>query len=377
MVVKTVFQSDEIEAAYLPGEGDFLLVTFAPMDFKTSEDAFWGRAFAEKLGLPALGFVSRTGTNWYPEADMIAAIKAAKKITAKYKRIVTYGSSMGAYGALKYSRRLKATACAAFGPQFSIDPDDIDAIIYTRFYRKDVHVAMAIKEKDVCDNAYLFYDPINAFDRNNASAITAKAPQTHLIPLPYAGHECIKVFAGSQAAQELFQNCLDGNTAALGLQARTLRAHSSARYAGLAQALLPRRPDLAAKVIRATPGRLDRKQRSSFFGTAATIAFQKDDLKTAEKNIRKALEIKPGRPTYLRLLASIHERRSRFSEAVETYKEALSIDPTDTKSYFALANLYQEASPDLALEAIEAALNLAPREPKYIQMRQRIVGELN
>lgn len=47
---------------------------------------------------------------------MFCAIKAAKARTARYRHVVSYGSSMGGFAALKYSLVLGCTSAIAAGP---------------------------------------------------------------------------------------------------------------------------------------------------------------------------------------------------------------------------------------------------------------------
>ena len=78
---------------------------------------------------------------------MLAAIEAIEQAVpaAAHARRLTYGVSMGGYGALKYSRKLCADAALVFGPQYSIDPDLVGHFDsrYADFYIAGTHTGRA------------------------------------------------------------------------------------------------------------------------------------------------------------------------------------------------------------------------------------------
>src|SRR5262245_14151731 len=116
-----VFDDDEIQAIFHEGVGDVLLVTFAPLNDLSDDTNFFGRPLPQRLGLSAIGFTAKRPT-WYPEANVGAALAATEQLRARYREVVTYGASMGGYGAAKYSGPLGASTALSICPQWSINP---------------------------------------------------------------------------------------------------------------------------------------------------------------------------------------------------------------------------------------------------------------
>lgn len=370
---KTIFQSAEIKAIFLPGASDFLLITFAPVQFDSGVEPFWGARLAAKLGLSAIGFVSCTGTNWYPRIDMEMAAAEILETTSNFKKIITYGSSMGAYGALKYSALLNATSCAAFGPQFSIDPKDIGDPQFTRYFRNEIHENMSIQGNEVCHNAYIFFDPHFKFDQDNAHFIGRGASHANLIKIPFAGHEWVKVFANAKAILALFNSCLVGETVEILKLTRIARSQSSARNVGLAQHLIPRNYKMALRVLELSPTPLDKKQEANFYDYAAVAEIKSGNLDQAEIYAIKSLELLPTRASFLRRLGNIYDRKKQFSLAIDCFNRSLSIDAKDSASYFNLASIFFHRNEnEEAMNSIMKAIDLVPDEPRYLQLLKRI-----
>lgn len=94
------------------------------MDFDHTSGRCWGQEPIDKLGISTLGVVCK-GNLWYPSEGMKDACAAAAVVANRFTTCVLYGFSMGAYGALKYSRAIGATQVIALSPQWSIDPADV------------------------------------------------------------------------------------------------------------------------------------------------------------------------------------------------------------------------------------------------------------
>lgn len=368
-----IFSSNEIDVYFSKGNSEFLLITFSAICFKSVSETFWGESFSKKNDISVIGFVSRTGTNWYPRKDVELAAKEIEKISRKYIDIITYGSSMGAYGALKHSALLGATACAAFGAQFSIDPLEVDNVAFTRFYRHDVNENMSIKAGDICKNAYVFYDPHFEFDRINANVIANTSPNVSLVKIPYAGHECIKVIAGATTTLNLLKSCLSGDSRSISHQVRSARKASAAHFVGLSGHLLARRPELAFKVLKSSPYPIDKKQESTFYHQAAVAESSRKNFDEAEIYILKAIDILPERTGFIRTLAAIHEHKNDDEKAIGCLHRVLKIDQHDPIAMFMLAKIYFRTK-DLssAHDFINKALDLQPDKGPFLMLSEQI-----
>lgn len=306
MGLQQLFDSEELEVSFLEGKSDFLLITFSALDFSTKTDAFWGRYFAEKNGLSALGFVAKSN-NWYPQGIIRECLPAVLTKIEHFKQRITYGSSMGAYAAIKYSRALGATASAAFGPQFSIDPaDGIKLSSYTSYYKPEYHADMAIKNSDVGENCFVFHDQTDDFDRNNANYIASVAPWAKLVRLRNVGHEAIKILGNSANTIKMLKLCLAGEEPEVRKFMLALRATSSGRYCGVASALAPRNKELSRKIYDIYKDKFDPKQRALYFYELAAACAADGEFDSARELMTEALDILPGRPPFVIRLREIN-----------------------------------------------------------------------
>jgi len=116
------------------------------------------------------------------------ALAVIAEFAADWGTIVTYGSSMGGYAALRYAAALNATRAIAISPQYSIDPekapwedrfrDEARAIDFTR------ETLMAIGTD--C-HAIAVFDPINPCDARHVGRIRQDIALDE-VKFPISGH---------------------------------------------------------------------------------------------------------------------------------------------------------------------------------------------
>lgn len=194
-----VFDDEEIQTIFHRGASDILLVTFGPMNTLADDTDFFGRPLAQRMGLSTLGFMAKR-PNWYPEANTRRALAATASLRAGYPETVTYGSSMGGYGAAKYSGPLGASTALSLCPQWSIDPAHAGGFDqrYEQYFAAG-RTGGAIETGDVSGRIYVFVDPSYAPDFGHAKRI----PTAEIVPVHSAQHHVTGVLAGTAAFQAL------------------------------------------------------------------------------------------------------------------------------------------------------------------------------
>ncbi len=197
-----VFQSPHVCVISQVADTDTIFCTFNELGETVSGDRFWGDTFFEKLKVSSIGVMTTT-PNWYPELDMIGAIKAIRAITHG-RRVVTYGFSQGGYGALKYSRALDASAALAFSPEWTINPDDTKNFDrrWTNYYRPELRNGLRIEQSDVSANTYVFFDRRYKVDAWNAENILTLAG-TKAIATPFCRHATVRLFSETGVGADL------------------------------------------------------------------------------------------------------------------------------------------------------------------------------
>lgn len=370
--VQLIYASDDIEVKFLHQGGSRLLMTFAPLDYDETMDVFWGHRFVRKAGMSAIGFMAKK-RSWYPEIHVRPAIEAIAPLLAEFGERIAYGSSMGGYGALKYSSALGATATLAFGPQTSINPaDGITQPGFTRHFVADLHSDMAVKAEDIGANGFIFYDPREHFDTANAAMIRQAAPSTHLVRIPFAGHECVKIVAGSEPAQQLIDLCSQGDVLGVSQKVRALRAPSGVRATGIARALLAKHPDCAVKIGTQFKDRFDRKSRALFNHDIAMKNLADGDALLALKHIQIARRIMPRYVKFIKAHGLILEALERWGSAHRVYSECLAIDDRDAATYCVVARIELTLGRwEQAMESCKKALAILPDHPRILR---RVAG---
>ena len=117
-----IFQDTNISSFFYQGGSKYLLLTFAPLNFNSTEkNPFWGAEFSTKNDITTIGVVAKT-SNWYPDESISRLRSEVIEYSRQYADVLAYGTSMGGYGAIKHGKCLGARYALGFSPQASIDP---------------------------------------------------------------------------------------------------------------------------------------------------------------------------------------------------------------------------------------------------------------
>ena len=266
-----LFDDDDLQVIFLEGrQSQILAVTFSSLGmFKAGGGSiadgkvFWGRQFIEKTCLNAVEFVAKR-PHWFVTPSMRAATAAAMEIVRRHKLVVAYGSSMGGFAALKFSKTLSSTVAISCGPQATLNNSALPSPDprYQHYFRSDCHAMMGIGSGDVCAEAYLIYDPFCELDKMHAFAIRQQAPQVTLLPAYFAGHECVRIFGSTQAAINLVLLGAAHDKRGLKILIDSLRRRSPVRALEIALRAIERRPSLSNAILAKYEANFDRTQRA-------------------------------------------------------------------------------------------------------------------
>lgn len=118
----TLYQNPFNEALFYDRDPDTLIISFSAR-LKPAPPVFFGVGAIEKIGASAVHIRSMQNL-WYADPDCVECINAVKAYiqTRHFKRIVTYGFSMGAHGALRHANGLGATQVVIGAPVATINP---------------------------------------------------------------------------------------------------------------------------------------------------------------------------------------------------------------------------------------------------------------
>ena len=332
-----LFQSADLRIWRVGGHHDaFCVVTFDSFtDRRTLDRPGFGEGFFRNRGTDAIHVISREN-DWYQYPEMPAAMAAVHAATRRYGRVVTYGSSMGAYAALRFGGWAGADCALALSPQFSIDPR------VARFEGRWQEASDRFRPLwettlpfPVLPEAYVAFDPLD-LDRRHMALLQAHCACTP-IPLPGAGHPVGGFLVELGLLEPLIVDACRG---AVDVPALLAEAH--------------RRRGQSAQYL----AHLAARTRSR----ARRIAL-----------LREALRIAPNNADVHCRLALQLGRAGRFAEAIPLHRQALELE-RDHPNLLMRYSITLERSGDItgALAVMEDALARSGQASLYAERVQRL-----
>lgn len=251
-----IYDDEHMAVHFQDGSTDYLLATFNPAVMPPNA-AFWGQPLVAKLGCGALGFMSKS-PNWFPARSMQAALAEAAPLIAKFPHLITYGFSLGAYGALKHAKLLNAELTMAFSPQSptirAATPFTLESRTPRAFDGLDVTGA------DLGPRTFIFFDPLEAIDKRTVANIVATAPDCELIRTYASGHSSLVPFIKTGLIGKVIDACRADDRAKLRALWAQARRASPTRPVNVAIYAAEKHPGIAEELYRRTPARFDAEE---------------------------------------------------------------------------------------------------------------------
>lgn len=249
MCREVLYEDDEIKVIFRPGVSDYLLITFGDLISLASGDRFYADVPVTKLGMNCVGFMAKK-PNWFPCANMEAAIRCIDNVVSRFSCRVAYGGSMGGYAAIKYSALLGVSEVIAFCPQWSIDPAECAGKRsgYEKFFNPSM-AAMGIRKSDVAGRICVLYDPAHEIDSFHYSHIAALCDDLVSMRVRMAGHHVTSILAGTLNMSEIIEAFRDGDVAKLNCVVSDIRRKSKTRARILLQAAVNKHPILVHNIV--------------------------------------------------------------------------------------------------------------------------------
>jgi tetratricopeptide (TPR) repeat protein len=211
-LIDILYRSERLQVRQVrAGDGRRQVVTFDSYHEQPGMDrpGFGEHYFAER-GITAMHVMCRDN-DWFQYPDMLQVLDAIRAAAAGADRLLSYGSSMGGYGALRFAAAIGADAALALSPQFTLDRRKVP------FETRWAQDQRRIRFLPALDGAIapvplmvMAYDPRSVADRRHAELILASAPSVMAIPLPFAGHPVGQFLNDVALLDPLVQASLDG-----------------------------------------------------------------------------------------------------------------------------------------------------------------------
>lgn len=268
--------------------GDTLFITFNNFGFYRNGSRFWGDKFFLKEGLSAIGIIS-TQPNWYPRAAMVEIIEAVKQ-QIKGRKVVTYGHSLGGYGALKYASALNVSISLAFCPQWSIDPADVSSFDhrFMNYFDENLDNGRRVTEQDLGERAFIFFDKMERLDALNAEKLLTFRG-TESVIAPFSMHDTVRLVSEGGGAAKIMKLCSQPTTPTVNDFRRLIRSsrnESTTYHNHMLRHLLSRTHNSHIHPSKFSLQSLARTQRDDPFHMAL-VAHARGDVTLAETELSK------------------------------------------------------------------------------------------
>ncbi len=320
--IETLFRSQELRAFQLGGfSRDCCVVTFdSYTDTRTLERAGFGQEFFQRRGIDAIHVISRNN-DWYQHAELREALDTVRATARQYGRVVAYGSSMGAYAALRFGGWAGADCAVALSPQYSIDPK---LVPFERRWAVDSARFRPVWEGAVPfatpPEAYVAYDPVD-LDRKHIARLERESRFVKM-QLPGAGHPVAGFLTELGLLQRLVEAACGGTVDAAAFVAEAVRRREESPQYLIEQAsqtrLVSRRIELLEQAVRLAP---HHAVALGNLGTALGIAGRHEE---AVGRHLEALALEPGQPRALLWYSYTLQRAGEVRGALRVMEEALA-----------------------------------------------------
>jgi len=331
----------------------------------------FGEEFFASHGIAAIHVLSREN-DWYQHEEMADIVAAVRRATRGVGRIMTYGSSMGGYAAIRFAEALGAHAALALSPQYSVDGAKVP---FERRWREE---GRRIRYRDEIDGPIrarmrpvIAFDPTGV-DRLHVDRIAADIDIIR-VSVPFSGHPVGTTLSEARLLTPLVLRTLDGTLDAEAL-AREFRARRSslANYFGeLARRQPPVRPRLrialARRGVALAP---DHPLPQHLLAAALTDAGELEEALPIHRRIVDEME---RRPVYVLGFSDALLRAGRYDEAVEMVGRSVAAAP-DTAWFHRLLAHVHDVRGDLAgaLASIRRASTLDPANREYRRSARKL-----
>jgi tetratricopeptide (TPR) repeat protein len=366
IVTGTIIKSPNVVVDYFhnplsaPG---VVAITFTPSGNRTLEGMGFGGKFLidNKIDLVA---VKCNNDSWFQSIpdesfDLINKILELKG----YKTIVAYGSSMGGYAAVQFSKRFNCDIVLALSPQYSI-LEEFDK--RWESYSKKVDWRYAISSDDISENCkYVVVYDTHDLDKEHADRLKslAKNDNFHGVELPFSGHPVSHFLQESGILKDVALSVFRGQF----FEEKNLRANkrkSKSYLKNLSTHLHKKnKPRLSLSVI---------NMAIELDSEAPTYFVHKSTLLEGMGNIPESIQAL-ARASELDSNPLIKLRISKLLVSEKRFAEALQYIDAGIKQSGKLAVLHRQKSEilvglgdlDSAIESAHAASALDARNPFY------------
>lgn len=325
-----IFEDQALQVLYHNRNSIYLLVTFGDMLNLANGSDYFAKHVTEASSISSLAFMAKA-RNWYPPESMAAALSVIKSTLLSHKEIVAYGSSMGAYGALKYGSLIRANTTLAAAPQWSINPNEVGDWDrrFVSYWGKDSG-GDGIRSCDCHGQAFIFADPTHIYDRTNADLIVAEHPDANLIHTHFSGHGAAFYLVGTKRLIDIIGRCRSGDIQGVQSVVSQGRHFSKERRSRIIARSIKQRPAAAWHLLNDAMRALNPSQGEELLVAVGNNLLEINELALAKAIFKKAMALTLGGTTPLLALARICRREGDSAGQLAWLRQAQERQPQNS-----------------------------------------------
>ena len=334
------------------------IIMFSAVLAGPNEHEHLKHGFFSKWAGDVVAIIPRT-KGYFPPAAMADVILKYRNLRCP---VIAYGSSMGGYAALRYSRALNANAVLAFAPQYSISPHEapFDPIRHT-YYDPALHGDMAISKDDLVGKVFVFFDPWENIDTAHAAAIAkAGGEKVSMIRVHHVGHHVITVALHSRKIAMMVKKVLCHSSTTMATFFRHEKKATPAYIRGVSLAL-SRSGRKATALAVLDAGLQEGLLAPPLLQARALILHEHGEDAAALRTIRELLDNEEFYQSYTlgdlsaaaTLAANINQLNGNQGAAIYAFRQAVAIETQIPRLHLDL--IHSLVGYDLHEEALVAA----------------------
>jgi hypothetical protein len=325
---KMIFEDDHIQA-FAGDYGSYdVLVTFSDMLFSADGSNFAAKKIIHAERLSHLAFVAKS-RNWFPKESIYAAISCSSSfLDTTDRHVSTYGSSMGAYAAIKFSRALKARTVLAAAPQWSIRPQDV-AKFDRRFvgYATDQSGGDAITKDDVSGQVFIFADPKEGADINNANKIMEVCKTAAHIKTHYSSHGAAVFLKGQPQLIAVMNACKHGDSNVVQQITSLGRKNNPDRAAQILSCAADTRPLTTIAIIESLVKEATPEATLDVFFRIGRALVGRNKLGLAEQYLEEAHKVAPSDIRPMLFIARAKQIQRDYAAEIDWRRRIVALLP--------------------------------------------------
>ena len=323
----TLYRAPDFLVRFVKAEGaSICVVTFSSLtDDPRLDRPGFGEAMLKRNGIAAIHVIN--GTNvWYQYPEFPDALQTIAAAAAGHARIITYGSSMGGYAAIRFAGAIGAGTAIAISPQYSVSPQLAPFETRWRVLTRNIRFIHELAEPaSGAVEPIVFYDPRDP-DAEHFRLIARAYPRTKGVRLPHAGHPAGAFLSETGLLVPAVLDIAHGRFDPADLEETARgRRRSSGQYLFTLARRLP--PQHVNAKIRLAEMATEATEDACYHIYLAYLSETAGDFGASESHLEKAKLVLPKHPVPIRALGAFLLRRGRYPEVLPLARELVTIDP--------------------------------------------------